>query len=169
MKKKKNFFLQRFEHLHIAQEIGTRNRTLPFSGLKKLFIPFDLEIWIYLVLTLVFYGCFVHIVKNIHRKGLIREYLQSKYLINMFTKQDLLLPENGGLRIVVGMMLLLALLITSAYESAITSAYITVIPVEKLETLEDLMMSGYRFIGPKFIRSYFNDSSDQVMNYLYER
>ena len=139
------------------------------TGVKNIFAPLESEVWFYLMIVLSFYGCFIYAVKKIHEEKLIREYLRPKDLFPMFMKQDIILPKNGGLRIALGMMMIFALMMSIAYESMITSSFITKKPQKKLESLSDLKNSGFRFGGPKFIRQFFHEPTDLNLKYLYDR
>ena len=144
-------------------------KNMGFTGLTNLFSPLEYQVWLNLIIVLLFYGLFIYAVKKVHEQDLIREYLRSTDLIRIFTKQDVLTPTNSGLRIVMGMILIFALLFTSFYESTITSSFIAKKPPVRLDTLTDLVTSGYRFGGPKFIRKLFTHSSLPIMKYLYDR
>ena len=144
-------------------------KRVAYSGVENLFSPLKLEVWIGLLIILMIYGCFMYAVKKFYEKKLIKEYLHPGDLINMFTKQSMDPPENGGLKIVVGIMLFFVFFFNSAYECEITSTFMVKSYIDPLDDLEELMESKWNFTGPNYLRQFFNNSDDPVMKYIYDK
>ena len=133
-----------------------------FNALKNLFSPLEPEVWLCSVIIVVFYGLFMYLVKKSYKQKLIREHLNPCDLIRIFMKQPISQPENGGLRIVMGIMLIFGLLVTIAYESTITSSFFPKSYEKPLRNIPDLLKSDRPFGGPSFIRQFFTNFSDPI-------
>lgn len=139
------------------------------TGLESFFFPLNIEVWICFVLVVVFDSFFILGVKYVYKKKLIREYLKGEDLLRIFLKQDVSEVRNGGLRFVMGLMLLFGLLITTAYESTITSSFISKSPPILIDSLTELCQSNRRFGGPQFIHQFIDEHVHLCSRNFYER
>ncbi|XP_051166741.1 uncharacterized protein LOC127285023 [Leptopilina boulardi] len=126
------------------------------TGLESFFIPLEFEVWICFIFVVIFYSFFIISVKYIYRMKLIKEYLKFDDLLRIFLKQDVSETKNGGLRFAKGLMLLFGLIITMAYESMITSSFLSKSPPILFNTLTEVCESNRRFGGPKFIHEFID-------------
>lgn len=100
---------------------------------------------------------------------LIKEYLKFDDLLRIFLKQDVSETKNGGLRFAKGLMLLFGLIITMAYESMITSSFLSKSPPILFNTLTEVCESNRRFGGPKFIHEFIDKKLYSCSRNFYDR
>ncbi|XP_043484455.1 uncharacterized protein LOC122512595 [Leptopilina heterotoma] len=139
------------------------------TGLGSFFIPMEFDVWICFAFVIIFYSFFTLGVRYVYRKKLIREFLKASDLLRIFLKQDVGDTKNGGLRLIMGLMLLYGLLITTAYESMITSSFISKSPPILLNTLTEVCESNRRFGGPTFIHQFIDNSAYVCSRNFYDR
>ena len=139
-------------------------------SIQALAMPFDRQLWKYLMYIICLYIIFILLNECIKEKKLICEALRVIDSVAVVFNEPARLPKNFGLRIVCGMWILFVLFMTTLYSSGFQSSLLDRKFFHIIENLTELRNQADQLVGgPADIRNFLNDPEDPVIYDLYKR
>ena len=130
-------------------------------------MPLGTEVWVCFVVIIINYCIFLELLRRF--KNHVYNKFNCLHLVAIYFNQYVHLPKKSGIRIVISMWLIYALLMNAFYNCNFVSTIIKIKPENILENFDQLRNSHRRVGGPDVAREWFKDSKDAIMIDLYDR